>query len=188
MEVDYSNEEIDNIEVKTFYRYKKISPTRYIHIYKSGIGTNKLKISELKIFKGIDEINYQKECFNCDVESLKYLNDNNYEKDKQFTMDFKNGYLIIDLIDEYELDNLTINIYLNDNTVELKKYYIGFSNTKNDNKFIANKFIYEDIKTNDESLMFKYKIDNSWNVNENLKIEYETDELLDNSIFFEKIG
>lgn len=184
---DYNGEQLENIEVKTSYKYQKVLPVRYIHIYNAGIGTDKLKISELKIFNDKEEVTYEKECVYCNIDTLVYLDDNNYEFEKQFIMDFRNGYLIIDLLDEYELENLRINLYLNDIEVDIKKYYIGFSSVKNKGELITKKFIYEDFKTNKESKLFEYKVNNEWNLNDNYIVEYESDELIEDNIFYEKI-
>jgi len=184
---DYNGEEIENIEVKTFYKYNKTSSIRYIHIYETKIGMNDFKISELKVFNKDKEIEFEHECKYCDEDTLIYLDDNNYDFDKQFTLNFLTGRLVIDLLDEYELEDLKINIYLNDNTVEIKKYNIGFSNDKGKKNLLATKFMHHDFKTDKESKLFEHKIDDTWDLNTNYVTEYETDELIENNIFYEKI-
>ncbi len=185
---EYNGEQLDNIEVKTVYKYEKVPSVRYMHIYDSGIGTNRFKISELKIFNNDEEINYEKKCTNCNIDSLIYLDDNNYEYEKQFIMDFRNGHLIIDLLEEYEMKDLKINLYLNDNTVNIKTFYIGFANTKDKSDVVVKEFIHEDFKTNNESKLFEYSVSDKWDFYDAYNIEYESDEVINEDIYLKKIG
>lgn len=185
---DYNNEQLDNIEVKTVYKYEKTPSVRYMHIYDSGIGTNRFKISELKIFNNDAEINYEKKCTNCNIDSLTYLNDNSFDFEEQFIMDFRNGHLIIDLLKEYEMKDLKINLYLNDNTVNIKTFYIGFANTKDKSDVVVREFIHEDFKTDEESRLFEYSVSDKWDFYDAYNIEFESDELLDENIYYKKIN
>lgn len=185
---EYNGEELENMEIKTFYKYNKILPVRYIHIYDGGINIDELKISELKVFNGLDEISYEKECIKCNEDTLDYINDNNYEFDKQFKMNYVYGYLTIDLLNEYELENLIIKIYINDESAYIKKYHIGFSTTKEKNNFITTKYFKEDVYSYKKNVMFEYKVDDKWNINYDYVSEYESDKLIENNIFYNKLS
>ena len=179
---NYNNEQIENIEIKTVYKYKKLDSVKYIHIYDAGIGTDKFKISEIKIFNKNVEIDYKIECSHCNEETIKFLNDNNYDYEKQFVMDYKNGNLIIELDNVYEIENLKINLHLNDNTPYIKTFKVAFTNDLNLENFIAKKFIYEDFKSLN-SKSFEYYVDEKWTISNNFNNEFESEEIIDNPIY-----
>ena len=184
---DYSGEDIDNIEIKPFYKYNKINPVRYLHIYNTKDDLRGMDITELKILNNGEEIVYEKECVECSNDTLDYLNDDNYDSDKRFTFRFWFGHLIIDLLDEYELEDLNIQLYLHSNGLSLLQFYIGFSNNKNLEELITSKFLYEEFKTEEECKMFEYSVTDKWNFNSNYVTLFETDQLIENNPFYIKI-
>jgi len=187
---EYNGEQLDNIEVKTFYKYKKIPKVRYIHFYNVKIGSElKFRISELKVFdSNNNEIDYNPICGDCYEDTLIYINDNNYDFDKQVELRFIYGHIIIDLLDEYEVDDININLYLNDNTVKHKMFYVGFSNGKNEGESIVKKYMVETFTTENESKLFEYKVNDTWEIDEEYLVDYESDQPIEDNIIYKKDG
>lgn len=118
------------IETKKGYSYRDLIKTKYLQFYDLQ-GGNGLVISELEIFNKDNKIDYQVIDQNQDF--INRLKDGNYYDNSNL---IANGSkIIIDLQGEYELDDLTVKIYLYDETdtqKNIKIYYTGSEKFAND--------------------------------------------------------
>ncbi len=130
---DWSTEKIENVayvyETRTKYEYTKAKKARYIHLYDLQGSYGAFRITELAIMVNGEEIDYSFTCEGCWENFEQYINNGIYDENKSYIDN--GGSLVIDLGQEYPLNQIDIVFYIFDLGPNEKLYTLIFADSQN---------------------------------------------------------
>lgn len=131
------NRDIEIMNEKTYY-YQDMEDVRYVY-FNDIYGSNEvLRIAEIKAFSNGIQIPYQFHCSGCRIESDIKVSDGKIQQNAAYVINGQTMYL--DLLQNYTIDSLRIELYLYDITNEVKTYNMYITNVENGMPFYEKKF------------------------------------------------
>ena len=129
----------ENIEVETrnIYKYQDIEDVRYIKLDNLYGSSNKFRITEIDVFVDGKKINFDIDCNSCSYNYKTFFNNDEIKENMSFALN--GSTLYIDLLSDYHISSIKIDLYLFDVTDELKTYDISFLD-KDKNIFLNKSF------------------------------------------------
>lgn len=125
-------------ETRNQYEYTKAKSVRYIHLYNLQGSYGAFRITELIVKINNQEIDYDYTCTGCLEGFDDYIHNGIYEENMSYIDN--GGSLIIDLGQEYPLNQIELTFYIFDLGPSDKLYTLGYSKDKND-IFIAQGYL-----------------------------------------------
>ena len=132
---DYSKtvpEEKKNRVIETIegYEYKKSLKVKYIMINDTHGTNNRLYITEIKVLdSNNNDINYNIiTCEGCNDTFNEYIHNGNINERNSYVEN--RSFIYLELDNEYYFDEVTIKVYMYDNSNEYKSYYITLGTTR----------------------------------------------------------
>lgn len=127
-------------ETRTVYNYELSKPLRYIHLTNLQGSYEAFRIPELIVKVNGKEIDYNYTCDGCMDGFDEHIHNGIYNENLSYI--HNGGSLIIDLKQEYPVQNVELIFYIFDLGNEDKKYTIGYSNDKK-NIYATKDFVYK---------------------------------------------
>lgn len=132
------NDEEKLIESRKVYKYQEMDKVRYIHLTNIKGGNDVLRIAEITVMNGRIPLTYKTACSGCSMNYKDYINNGDTKENLAYIIN--NQTLTLDLTTEYDLNLLTLNLYLYDVTDTIKTVTISYSNNPNINQNTFSKF------------------------------------------------
>lgn len=166
------------IEEKSFYKYKEVNKVNKILLSNLYGSEDCFRITEIVVSNNNSKIAYTPSCTKCNASNLKYLY-NSKTKENMFYV-VNGGTITLNLNGYYNIQNISIKLYLYDRENTVKKYKISFLNDKEYfKKSYEEKFKSDYLTPN----LFEYFVNDTWINTADYSSYLETEEYINKTFY-----